>query len=128
MFLQFLLSVSKKKKKKRKRKKAITIESTHGPLLANGFFDALSPIDGCEDIRVETRRQMDHIIARKTPFSRPPFSLSLSDFGTALENAFPRAFHAMSHPLERKKEGMEGYSGVGVLACMSSQGGEPLST
>lgn len=76
MFLQFLLSVSKKRKKKRKRKKAITIESTHGPLLANGFFDALSPIDGCEDIRVETRRQMDHIIARKTsghPSRVPPF-------------------------------------------------------
>lgn len=51
MFLQFLLSVSKKRKRKRKRKKAITIESTHGPLLANGFFDALSPI---EDIRVES--------------------------------------------------------------------------
>lgn len=61
------------------------------------IFDALSPIDGCEDIRVETRRQMDRIIARKTsghPSRVPPFpSRCLVDFGRAsLENVFHGLF------------------------------------
>lgn len=49
MFSQFLLFG--RRKKERKREKAITIESTRYPQM--DIFDALSPIDGREDIRAD---------------------------------------------------------------------------
>lgn len=78
------------------------------------IFDALSSIDGCEDIRVETRRQMDRIIARKTsghPSRVPPFpSRCLVDFGRAsLENVFHGLFTRwVIHWWRKKKERRDG--------------------